>query len=208
MLSAESVAYKVLREIRKDLPRFCGRQIAVSVNARVAEMLLGTGAQGQLWRPWARSSGARSRSAPEAGPAPGAVRGGGARRGPAGHDPAALARRRSPQGAEKVGESAPEPAGARDPGSRRATPTRPPRQPETDSTPSKAVEAPVSSVRGRSSRTPAKAAAEAAAEAKPPVDGEPATGPSWQPAESDDESERRCKEPRLRVCRARRSRGS
>jgi hypothetical protein len=34
------MAYKVLREIRKDLPRFCGRQIAISVNPRVAEMLL------------------------------------------------------------------------------------------------------------------------------------------------------------------------
>ena len=41
VLSAESVAFKVLREIRKDMPRFCGRQIAVSVNPRVAEKLLG-----------------------------------------------------------------------------------------------------------------------------------------------------------------------
>jgi ribonuclease G len=41
LLSGESVAYKVLREIRKDLPRFCGRQIAISVNRRVAERLLG-----------------------------------------------------------------------------------------------------------------------------------------------------------------------
>jgi hypothetical protein len=41
VLSGESVAYKVLREIRNDLPRFCGRQIAVTVNPRVAEMLLG-----------------------------------------------------------------------------------------------------------------------------------------------------------------------
>jgi len=41
VLSSESVAYKVLREIRKDLPRFCGRQIAVAVNPQVAEMLLG-----------------------------------------------------------------------------------------------------------------------------------------------------------------------
>jgi ribonuclease G len=41
VLSAESVAYKVLREIRKDLPRFCGRQIAVTVNSQVAETLLG-----------------------------------------------------------------------------------------------------------------------------------------------------------------------
>ena len=41
VISAETVAYKVLREIRKDLPRFCGRQIAVRANPRVAEMLLG-----------------------------------------------------------------------------------------------------------------------------------------------------------------------
>jgi ribonuclease G len=42
VISAETVAFKVLREIRKDLPRFCGRQIAVAVNPRVAEMLLGS----------------------------------------------------------------------------------------------------------------------------------------------------------------------
>ena len=41
VLSAETVAYKVLREIRKDLPRFGGRQIAVSVSPRVGEMLQG-----------------------------------------------------------------------------------------------------------------------------------------------------------------------
>ncbi|MEN8182586.1 MAG: Rne/Rng family ribonuclease [Myxococcota bacterium] len=41
LLSGESVAYKVLREIRKDLPRFCGRRVALSVNRRVAEHLLG-----------------------------------------------------------------------------------------------------------------------------------------------------------------------
>jgi hypothetical protein len=35
------VAYKALREIRKDLPRFCGRRIALSVSPPVAEMLLG-----------------------------------------------------------------------------------------------------------------------------------------------------------------------
>jgi hypothetical protein len=34
------MAYKILREIRKDLPRFCGRQIAIGVNPRVAEVLL------------------------------------------------------------------------------------------------------------------------------------------------------------------------
>jgi ribonuclease G len=41
LLSGESVAFKVLREIRKDLPRFCGRTVALSVNRRVAEHLLG-----------------------------------------------------------------------------------------------------------------------------------------------------------------------
>ena len=41
VLSAESVAFKVMREIRKDLPNFCGRQIAIAVNSEVAEMLLG-----------------------------------------------------------------------------------------------------------------------------------------------------------------------
>jgi len=41
VLSAESVAFKVMREIRKDLPNFCGRQIAIAVNTEVAEMLLG-----------------------------------------------------------------------------------------------------------------------------------------------------------------------
>lgn len=41
VLSRDSVAYKVLREIRKDVPRFRGRRLAVSVNARVAEQLLG-----------------------------------------------------------------------------------------------------------------------------------------------------------------------
>jgi ribonuclease G len=41
VLSRESVTFKVLRDIRKDLTRFCGRQIAISVHPRVAEMLLG-----------------------------------------------------------------------------------------------------------------------------------------------------------------------
>ncbi|HVP28853.1 MAG TPA: Rne/Rng family ribonuclease [Myxococcota bacterium] len=41
VLSRQSVAYKVLREIRKDLPRFRGRRIAIVVNSRVAEQLLG-----------------------------------------------------------------------------------------------------------------------------------------------------------------------
>lgn len=41
VLSRQSVAYKVLREIRKDLPRFGGKRVAIAVNARVAEQLLG-----------------------------------------------------------------------------------------------------------------------------------------------------------------------
>ncbi|MCG8591365.1 MAG: ribonuclease E/G, partial [Proteobacteria bacterium] len=43
VLSRDSVAFKVLREIRKDLPRFCGRRIAVTVHPKVAEQLLGAG---------------------------------------------------------------------------------------------------------------------------------------------------------------------
>ena len=41
VLSDESVAHKVLRTIKKDLPRFCGRHVAVAVSRRVAELLLG-----------------------------------------------------------------------------------------------------------------------------------------------------------------------
>ena len=41
ILSTETVGYKVLREIRTDLPRFCGRQVAVTVSPRLAEQLLG-----------------------------------------------------------------------------------------------------------------------------------------------------------------------
>jgi ribonuclease G len=41
VLSRESVTHKILREIRKDLPRFGGRRIAIAVAPRVAEMLLG-----------------------------------------------------------------------------------------------------------------------------------------------------------------------
>jgi len=41
VLSRDSVAQKVLREIKKDLPHFCGRRIAIAVSARVAEVLLG-----------------------------------------------------------------------------------------------------------------------------------------------------------------------
>ncbi len=42
VLSDESVAHKILREIRKDLPRFIGKEIAVTVSRRVAEQLLGS----------------------------------------------------------------------------------------------------------------------------------------------------------------------
>ncbi len=41
VLSRESVAHKILREIRKDLSRFCGRRVAVRVSRSVAELLLG-----------------------------------------------------------------------------------------------------------------------------------------------------------------------
>jgi ribonuclease G len=41
VLSVESAAHKVLREIQKDLLRFGGRQVAVTVNRRVAEQLFG-----------------------------------------------------------------------------------------------------------------------------------------------------------------------
>jgi hypothetical protein len=43
VLSGKSVAFKVLREIRNDLPRFCGREIALTVNPQVAEQLLTSG---------------------------------------------------------------------------------------------------------------------------------------------------------------------
>jgi ribonuclease G len=43
VLSEESVAFKVLREIRKAVPRFAGRHIEVTVQRRVAEQLLGPG---------------------------------------------------------------------------------------------------------------------------------------------------------------------
>ncbi|HEY8493985.1 MAG TPA: Rne/Rng family ribonuclease [Myxococcota bacterium] len=42
VLSRESVTFKVLREIRNDLPRFSGRRVAIAVNPRVAELLLGS----------------------------------------------------------------------------------------------------------------------------------------------------------------------
>jgi ribonuclease G len=41
VLSHQSVAQKALREIQKDAPRFSGRQIALTVNPDVAEILLG-----------------------------------------------------------------------------------------------------------------------------------------------------------------------
>ena len=41
VLSSESIAFKVLREIRKDMPAFSGREIAVTVAPQVAHQLLG-----------------------------------------------------------------------------------------------------------------------------------------------------------------------
>ena len=43
VLSDESVAFKVIREIRKDLPKIAGRRIEVTVHRRVAEQLLTIG---------------------------------------------------------------------------------------------------------------------------------------------------------------------
>ena len=43
VLSEESVAFKVLREIRKAVPHFAGHRIEVTVQRRVAEQLLGPG---------------------------------------------------------------------------------------------------------------------------------------------------------------------
>ena len=41
LLSEETVAYNLLREVRSSLPRFSGRRIAITVAPRVAEQLLG-----------------------------------------------------------------------------------------------------------------------------------------------------------------------
>ena len=113
VLSAETVAYKLLREIRKDLPRFGGRRIAVSVSPRVAEMLLGPGAP--LDAGARRGARARDRGALAAGPAPGAVRGRGPRHRTAGEDPGALARepRRSGRSRARRGRSPSHPARGR-----------------------------------------------------------------------------------------------
>ena len=40
VLSSETVAFNILREVRKDLPRFGGREIAIAVSPQVAEALL------------------------------------------------------------------------------------------------------------------------------------------------------------------------
>jgi ribonuclease G len=63
VLSQQSVAYKVLREIRKDLPRFRGRDIAVAVHPRVAEQLLGAerGTLAQLERDLGRQLEVRAK---------------------------------------------------------------------------------------------------------------------------------------------------
>ncbi len=41
ILSAETVGYKLLREIRTDLPRFCGRHVGIAVSPRLADQLRG-----------------------------------------------------------------------------------------------------------------------------------------------------------------------
>ena len=72
VLSEESVAFKVLREIRKAVPRFAGREIEVTVQRRVAEQLLGPARESLR----AVEAGARPRDR-DPGPSghpPGAVR--------------------------------------------------------------------------------------------------------------------------------------
>jgi ribonuclease G len=44
VLSSQSVAFRIVREIRCDLPRFCGRRVALTVAPSVAEELLRDGA--------------------------------------------------------------------------------------------------------------------------------------------------------------------
>jgi ribonuclease G len=44
VLSSESVAFKVMRAIRKDMTAFCGQQLCVTVAPQVAHQLLGEGA--------------------------------------------------------------------------------------------------------------------------------------------------------------------
>ena len=41
VLSPESMGFRIMREVRRDLPLFCGRKIAVAVNSKVAAELLG-----------------------------------------------------------------------------------------------------------------------------------------------------------------------
>jgi len=45
VLSAESVAFKVMRSIRKDMSAFCGQELAVTVAPQVAHQLLGESAE-------------------------------------------------------------------------------------------------------------------------------------------------------------------
>ncbi|MFT5442803.1 MAG: ribonuclease G, partial [Myxococcota bacterium] len=63
VLSRKSVAYKVLREVRNDLPRFSSRKIAISVNPLVAEQLLreGSDALAQLGTDLGREIEVRAR---------------------------------------------------------------------------------------------------------------------------------------------------
>jgi ribonuclease G len=63
VLSSSSVAFKVLREIRNDLPRFSSRRIAISANPSVAEHLLrdGSAALTQLTEDLGREIEVRAR---------------------------------------------------------------------------------------------------------------------------------------------------
>ncbi len=73
VLSPESVAHKVLREIQKDLPRFGGRRVIVTVHRSVAEQLL-THERGSL-QALERELGREIEIRARVGAAPGAIRG-------------------------------------------------------------------------------------------------------------------------------------
>ena len=178
VLSAETVAYKLLREIRKDLPRFGGRQIAVSVSPRVGEMLQGPArrALSALSEQLGREIEVRTRP----GPAPGAVRGRGARSGSVGGDPGAVAR--EPRGARGGRGGAPRRRGSRRAAAERR-PTRRPRprrpraarragvaEPHAIEAPRRgARRSPAPAARGTAARRPRR---EPHAEPPGPVDGE------------------------------------
>jgi ribonuclease G len=169
VLSPESVAYKVLREVRKDLPRFCGRRVALTVAEPVAEILVGRArkAVAALGRDLGREIEVHTRpgqhqeqfevSALEAGP-------------PVALELSWLARRGGEAPAAEPGEKASEAAGAPQPSAAEAQPAA---QPE-----------PGAEAQAGEDEPPAEAAA-AASEAGPddaPTPCEGMTGDAAAPA--------------------------